>query len=115
MDKFETINRTAVVIIPKKRFWEWAKSVEPDTAVELTPEDSEEPTVYLFPEFDDSEELKEHLQTIYEDIFNNELMAWYTDESLWPQNRNWKMFKEWFDYRIHEIVFDTLHEKIEKE
>jgi hypothetical protein len=67
------------------------------------------------PEFDDEDELNRHFQKIFKDTFENELMAWYPDESLWPQDRSWKMFNEWFDYKVHEIVFDTLREKIEKE
>jgi hypothetical protein len=115
MDKYETINRTAVVIIPKEPFWDWVNSVEPESTSELTPEIKEEGTVYLFPEFDESEEMDKHFQTIFRDMFENELMAWFTDESLWPRNRDWKMFKEWFDHKIHDVVWDTLADDIEKE
>jgi len=115
MERFKTINRTAVVIIPRKPFWDWVNDAEPSSESELTSKIKEDETVYLLPEFDDEDELERHLQKISKEIFENELMAWYTDESLWPPDRSWKTFKEWFDYKVHEIVFDILREEIEKE
>ena len=115
MEKFEAINRTAIVVVPKKPFWDWVNGVEPGSESELTPKIKGEGTIYLLPEFDDEDELEKHLQKISKEVFENELMAWFTDESLWPQNRNWSMFREWFDCRIHEIVHDTVHEKVRKE
>ncbi len=37
------------------------------------------------------------------------------DEKLQPKNRNFKMFKKWFDVEIHSMVIDLVDEGIEKE
>jgi hypothetical protein len=34
---------------------------------------------------------------------------------MWVQNRSFKLFKEWFDYKMHSMVWDTLEEPIDKE
>ena len=48
-------------------------------------------------------------------IFELELWGWITAEELWPQKRNWRMFKEWFDIEINSEVFDLVDGRIEKE
>ena len=48
-------------------------------------------------------------------IFEWALWGWVTDEEFWPQKRNWKMFKEWFDIEINSEVFDLVDARIEKE
>jgi hypothetical protein len=48
-------------------------------------------------------------------IFEFELFAWYTPEELWPKNRTWKMFQEWFEVEINSEVFDLVEGEIEKE
>ena len=42
----------------------------------------------------------------YAEIFEEELVAWMQDEKTWPPNRDYRMFREWFDVRIVEIMFD---------
>ena len=115
MEKFKTINRSAVIIDPKKPFWDCVNSIEPGLESDLMPDLMKEGTIYLLPEFDDPSGTDDCLRKIYNDIFENELMAWFTDESLWPKDRSWDKFREWFDYRIHEIVWDTVDETMAKE
>ena len=36
-------------------------------------------------------------------------MGWWTEPNDWPQNnRNLTLFKKWFDYEFHSMVFDLV-------
>jgi hypothetical protein len=52
---------------------------------------------------------------LYSDIFEFELMGWYTDKDLWPDKRSWNMFQEWFEIEINSEVIDLLDEEIWKD
>ena len=41
-------------------------------------------------------------------LFESELEDWYTDETLWPKNRDYKTFKEWFEVECHSVIMDTV-------
>jgi len=30
---------------------------------------------------------------------------------MWPKDRSWDVFKEWFDYEIQSIVFDMVEKE----
>ncbi len=46
------------------------------------------------------------LEECFDEIFIRELMAWHTDESAWPQGRNFSTFKEWFEIEFNSMVED---------
>ena len=71
--------------------------------------------VLLIPDYEDIDSPKMFIKANWKFMFENELNDWYTDEKLWPTNRIFKMFKEWFEIEIHICVFDTLNENIIKE
>ena len=48
-------------------------------------------------------------------IFEWELFGWITTEELWPKNRTWEMFQEWFCVEINSEIFDLVDSEIEKE
>ena len=108
---YESINRNAIVINLKKPFFDWLYSVEPDNAVQ--PE--MEGTIYLIREKDSNEAIENWLKRNFDKIFQNELNDWYTNENLWPQKRTFKMFKEWFDYKISSMVLDMEESEVSKD
>ena len=59
----------------------------------------------MIPAFDENKEYDEFLKDNYQNIFEKELNGWYTDSTLWPNDRSWKIFQEWFDYEIHTMVY----------
>ena len=106
------IDRSLLVVKPKKPFFDWVQTVDYEEG--LTLEDvREDPSAYLIPELESPEEEREILKWCYEDIFEAELSSWYTDAAVWPQQRDLKMFLEWFDIEFHSLVFDLLDEPIE--
>ena len=115
MDKipvfFENIDRSALVIIPKKPFHDWLISIEADNAgADLW----KESTVYLLPDFDDEEDMEKWMKKNFDQIFCDQMNNWYTEESCWISKRTFKMFKEWFDFSLHTMIMDTLEDPIEK-
>ena len=113
MDEFESINRAAVIISLKKPFIEWIKYV--DSEAQYLDEKHDSKAIYLLPEVSDTGKSERYLKKNFQKIFEHELGGWYTDPSLWPKDRSWKVFNEWLDYEIHSMIFDVLDEPIEKE
>jgi hypothetical protein len=102
------INRSLVVVKPKQPFLEWLNSLEEDD-VDLTLEELQyDSSTYLVPEFETDDEQMEILEWCYSYIFENELMAWYTYEPEWPDNRDLKKFLEWFEVEFHSNVTDLV-------
>ncbi len=112
MEHFSTINRIAILVYPKKPFIDWLKYVDPEVPLCDRVHDSK--TVYLLPE-EVSEDWEKYLKKICTKIFENQLLAWFTDPSIWPQDRSWKVFKKWFAVEMQSIIFDTVDDEIEKE
>ena len=52
------------------------------------------------------------LGTCYDILFEEHLAAWWTDEAAWPQQRDLKMFLNWFGVEFHSLVFDLCDEPI---
>jgi hypothetical protein len=89
---------------------DWAKSLDDSS---LIPTVEGEKTVYLVPEFDTDQDAEKLLRTVYSEIFERELFAWHTDQSDWPQKRNYAMFKQWFKVELHSMIEDLCSDPIE--
>ena len=55
--------------------------------------------------------LKKYFQTIFE----KELEGWYTDRKTWPQLRDLKTFRQWFEVIRESVVTDLEAGPIEVE
>ena len=97
------LNRAALIVRPKEPFIQWALSIDNDG---IGPEADDEQTVYLIPQFDDQRGFERILKKIWPEIFECELEDWYTDETLWPPNRTYAMFKKWFRVEYHTVIED---------
>ncbi|OOP56822.1 MAG: hypothetical protein AYP45_07410 [Candidatus Brocadia carolinensis] len=107
----ENVKRTALVLKPKQPFHDWLLRVE---AGEDFLDGLKEGDVYLLPDYDEISQMQNWLKRNYDAIFTDQLNNWYTDETLWPQNRTMKMFAEWFEYSLFTMVLDTQRGRIEK-
>jgi len=102
----DTINRSAVIVMPAQPFLDWLHQADP-TSAELTLEDlRHEPTIYLLPEYDTEEEALGHLKRVCGEIFEEQLDGWYRVPSVWPVDRGFDAFKRWFEYDFHSVVID---------
>ena len=102
-----TINRAVAIVKPEQPFLDWLHSIKNDENEDITLKCLQEDcSVYLLPEADTSEDHQKNVEEIYEDIFEDELNAWYVIDELWPAQRDYDTFKRWFTVEIHTVVYD---------
>ena len=106
------INRACVLLKYKEPMLDWINTADPtgenpDLTMEQANEDR---TVYLVHEevADSPEMLEGWLKQNCDTLFEGELECWYSDESVWPLNRDFKLFMKWFSAECHSAVEDTL-------
>ena len=107
------INRAAAVVGAKEAFVDWINSLgdKPRLSLETV---NRENHVFLLPEHDTEQELELIVQDLYREIFEMEVGSFCRDESLWPE-MNYEKFLEFFDIKVHSMVFDPYEDEIEKE
>ena len=103
------VKRTAVIVIPKQPYIDWANSMD-DGGVKLGGDYNSEHTIYLVEDvtgclIDKIEVIKPH----FEFIFEEELNSWHRLKSDWPLHRDLDTFLDWFEVQIHSMVLD-LHQ-----
>ncbi len=108
---YDSINRNAIVVKPKKPFYDWVYYLYPESPVTK----KEEANIYLVRERDSNEQTENWLKKNFDKIFQNELNDWHTDTSDWPQKRTFRIFKEWFEYEIHSMILDLEETEIIKD
>jgi len=106
------INRAVITVKIKQLGLDWVNTL--DGLPDLLPEHvNDDTSAYLIGEYDTPEEMESILEELYEGIFEQELMGYYTDRSVWPEI-TYEKFCEWFDIEEHTMVFDPLKDKIKK-
>ncbi|MFC2131705.1 hypothetical protein ACFLSQ_09745 [Bacteroidota bacterium] len=108
MSKFQeimaTTGRVGVAIKGKKVFYDWINRVDPEGITVV----DEPGNFYLLPhKLEMEEDIKKYLKKNFKFFFECELFDWYTDESLWPKRLTYKMFNEWFNIIICDVIHDT--------
>ena len=102
----QLIDRAALTIIPKQPYVEWANHVDnQEPKLSLESEDVEH-TVYLIDDVANDRGVTAALKKHYAEIFEEELVAWMQDEKTWPPNRDYRMFREWFEVKVSSVVMD---------
>lgn len=100
-----TINRAIVLLIPKQPFFDWAASLEGGEELYESEMDMEYPSFLV----DDSQEhadIYEHMIDHVGVVFEEMLYGRCVDESLWPAQRDMKLFRAWFDLKYSSVLFD---------
>lgn len=103
------IDRIAATVRPTEVFLEWInQNCRSAGEGALTLEEIQtDCTILLLPLFDDSVEAENYIESIYQQIFQNELEAWSLDENCWPARRTYEVFRQFFFIEFHSFVFDT--------
>jgi hypothetical protein len=99
------INRTALVITPKKEFFNWLNTVDEGNPVAFPDMEAE---VYLLPDFMEQREIDAWVKKHFDFFFTDFLFKWFTHEDLWVKNRTYQLFNLWFDYTTHTMVYDVV-------
>ena len=107
---FDFINRTALIVKPKKPFFDWLKEIDPED--DVLDDYMDDPDVYLLPDFEDTDQMEIWLKKNFDVIFRDQMNHWYTEEDLWIEKRTFKLFNQWFVYSMHTMVWDTLNRPI---
>ncbi len=100
----EFVNRTALVVRPKQPYIDWANSFD-DGGPKYDP-DLHQAKVFLIDEAADTRDIKKVVRRLWPAIFEEELNSWMRDPDVWPQRRTLKVFVEWFEVEVCELVFD---------
>ena len=102
------IYRTPLLVTRKAPFVEWLRSLE--QPIGITDDESAELAnavdVYLLHVPALAPVLEEMVAEYWQDIFEEQLYDWMTDELTWPAERTREMFDAWFDVRFGEAVVD---------
>jgi hypothetical protein len=106
----KTINRTALTIIPKQPYIDWADSFE-DDGPKMDAEAKHSTSVLISDKYDEYT-YEKSLKKIYPTIFEEELAAWMDDPDVWPKDRSFKKFNEWFEIRVSDTIIDFGNDKI---
>ena len=103
----DLLNRIALIVTPKRRFLEWVNRL-PDAGKPLTLEEAALlRMVYLAATGDRVPPMTELVEAYWEEIFEDSLVGWTEDESLWPPNRTPHVFQDWFHVDCIEGVGDV--------
>ena len=105
------INRSAISIKPLQPFIDWHNAIYPDSSIDET--DLNDINIYLINNAS-YEDVEAYLKKKFDKYFMMELEGWHTDKRDWPQRRNYKMFKKWFQVNICTAVFDLEKTPISK-
>jgi hypothetical protein len=92
---------------------EWAKLYNVSSNEDLEQRLAED-HAYLI-EWTYDEDLDQVMAVYYRKIFEYELSSWNVIKSEWPRNRNYELFREWFEFKICDDLFDLETEPIESE
>jgi len=98
----QTVNRMAAIVTPLAPFMDWSESVLGEEANECGPEEFR--TVFLLPERND---INRSLQAVYPVIFEKMLLGSVNAPECWPEKRDLRTFRKWFQVELVEMVFDT--------
>ena len=106
----EITNRSALIVLPKTPYKEWAKLYNEEPNEDLDNR-LKEKHVYLI-DWTYDEDIIDVLKPYYLKIFEYELLSWNGYKSEWPQNRSWELFREWFEINLCDELIDLETEKI---
>ena len=112
--RMRVVNRAAIIVRPKAPYVQWAASLDAESA-DLAPDLHGKVSIYLVPEDMTGEEETPPLELFFRAIFEHELEAWTEDRAEWPQARDLKTFREWFDVARESVVVDLGQGELEIE
>ena len=99
-----TINRSVVLVVPQKPFFEWGNRI----SLHSPPieEDFDEYNSYMLDAALMFNQPQVALEKHWEFIFQNELRDVCSDQNKWPQKLTWNLFNQWFKCYFSSIVLD---------
>jgi len=109
----KSINRTLLIVTPKKPFFDWSNSME--RSVPNSIPESEYRSAYLIPEKYNETNYTPFVKKHFLKMFEEELVSEYIHSEFWPKKRDYKTFNEWFEVQACDIVYDLSKEPLVSE
>lgn len=102
----EGVNRFALIVRPKRRYLEWANRLDdgPRLSVDQLSSLTE---VYLLDATDSEADREQLIDEYADEIWEQQLDQWSTDEATWPVNRTPHTLRDWFELTFVDMVFDA--------
>ncbi|WP_028102826.1 hypothetical protein [Pseudoduganella violaceinigra] len=111
-----SLNRAAIFLLPKQPVLDWILQVDPNPLAITLEGLRKEPELFLVSQsMETHEDALRWVNQNWRACFENYLMDWFTDESMWPQGRSRKLLHEWFDVHFSSMVWDLANEEFEIE
>lgn len=111
-----TINRSVVILRPKQPVLDWIRAVDPNhpTETDLT-ELQKDCDAFLIPDESimDHEDAVRFIEKRWRQLFDHMLEEWILDESLWPNPRTLKLFRQWFEPIFCPMAWDLVGTPLE--
>jgi hypothetical protein len=114
-----TLNRGMVILHHRQPFLDWLQSTDPEPLERLTLEEMEhDGDAFLIPcdesrdPVDSEQDAIKWVEKRWRMFFEHCLNDWLQDESLWPEKRSLKMFREWFSIEYRSMVWDLVNEPL---
>jgi hypothetical protein len=103
------LNRDLIVVRLKQPFVDWVNEADPypDGSPMTLDEVNRDVSTFLIPDCA-SEDLESWLNEFYLLLFESILEEWYVDETLWPEDRTYQLFKAWCYVEAHSMIFDLV-------
>ena len=95
----EPHDKNTIVIRHKKPFFDWLNKTLKDGVLKKEIEEN----MYLITGSVNGEDIADWLMENFDNFFHDELNKFCTDQSLWPENRTYEMFCDWFDFGFSSI------------
>jgi hypothetical protein len=99
----ETINRSAVIVRPKKPFLDVALAVDYDEVREATLEGMTA-LLYPMPDYKEPADADRVVRNVCEETVRHKLEGWFTNEDMWLVDLRWEVFKQGLDIQQYEIA-----------
>ncbi len=112
------VNRSALLLAPKKPLMDWVNSVfAEDARMDLSePIAWDNMAVYMIPEFNTAEDVNAWLKENFSRFFEDQLFGWCQDPETWPEKLTWSRFNDWFHVSWQSLIVDDLEdEPLERE
>jgi len=98
------LNRSVIIIIPQKPFFDWINYLEPVHPIHVLQDHNS----ILLPIEYSYQDAADFIKKNYDLIFEDHLFSMWTAEEEWPQKRTFKVFNEWFSWQFSSMIVDSV-------
>ncbi len=101
------VDRVAAVVRPTEKMMNWLKkqSGYQENAAVSPQKDC---TVLLIPQFEGPGQATAYIKEMAQAIFEGELASWDINPDIWPKDRSYPAFTQWFSVEYHSLVYDLV-------